>query len=383
MAPASYRLWAGLLASVSAALLGGCSGSQASAKPATKVAASQPAAKSGPNSKAVAKQRSLHQRIDALRKEHKTHIDELRRLEGCGLYLCERLPKLADRLAHHRKLAALPAACQQLNKQRSLYVAYALKPKKLTPVKRQKAPHRDRVVDCRLVLDGERILRTQIVATATWQARIGADFIEAPIRYDKQGRISAHLAGRITGIGRERRWLRDQLQPIFKRTGVTVPDDELFEALGKAVHAFEEAVQQRQETSWILPLLDDKRFARQVSKLFVSQARLDGVAYKAVDGIGVLSGTWQKHTDRAGRIVRRTRRAEIALRVSGKQLCRFREVVAYRHDRGAYRSRAVKLWISDEVRFARCPSATSASESAATPGKAMAPGKRSVRTPRG
>ena len=304
--------------------------------------------------KPVARPKTAVDKLDTLRKTHAFHIDELRRLEGCGLYLCATLPTLAARLRAHRRLGKLASACNEFAKKRALYVAYALKPGKLKTAKRHKDTTKDRVVDCRLVRDGERIIRTQIVATATWQARLSADVIAAAHRYTKQGVVSAGLAERMGALANERRRVRDRLQPIFEQTGVHVPADELFAAVANAERAFRGAVAKQAGALWTAPVVKDPATEATVRRLFPAAARLNSVVFSGIAAVGLRTKRWQFYVDEEGRKVRKSKLVEVVLRRAGESLCTHRFAVLSQHLAGPRRQRAAILTITDYIRVSRC-----------------------------
>lgn len=302
------------------------------------------------------KKESLGQRVDALRKADAVHIDALRRLEMCGLYMCADLATLTAHLHRHRAKKALRGACDSLAKERSLFPAWALKPGKLKAAKRQKDPARDRVVDCRIVRDGERILRVQIVATATWIARIDEDLIAAADRYATQGRVSARLARRMATLDTERRQLRAQLQPHFAASGVTIPDDELFETVARASERYDKAVADAAGTRWTTLIAKDPHGERLVRKLFAPQLTKDttGKSAKRVVAVGMHGRRWQQYFDAAGRAIRQTRAAEVVVQSGDSAMCQHRYVVLFQALRGPHRRAGVQLRTGDDVRFSRC-----------------------------
>ena len=335
-----------LLLLVASAACGG-----ASPKPSSTAAEAKPA-KPVIDPATRLRHQSLAHRVDNLRAKHLRHIDKLRRYDGCGVHICAKLTDLADTLLAHRRLTALQAACRDLEKERTLFVGYALKPGMQTPAARQDDASRDRVVDCRLVRDGERILQVQLATTATWEARLGHDVITAAERYEKQGWISGHLAERLRSLGRERRLVRDRLAPIFARTGVRVPDDELFAAAGDATERFDKAVADAAKERWNAPVIADPSFEKAVRAQFPTAARARGVEYRRIVEIGVRSKRWQVYVDDRGKPVRATRLAEVVIEATNRDLCVHRLVVMHRRYKGA--ARKPTLAITEDVRFSRC-----------------------------
>lgn len=269
--------------------------------------------------------------------------------------VCATMAELSAQMRAHRKLTALLTACRRLDAERSVYGVHSLRRERGQASGSGEDPVRARAVDCRLMLDGERIIKVQAVTMATWLARLGAEPATAAERYAKQGWVSRGLAARMAHVQHERTAIAARLVPHLRACGAHLAHEELFVGLAEAVTNYRAAVQQGLDEPPPEPAVADRLFSRVVRNLYAASAAHRPASGDRIAAVRVHHSGWQARVDGRGQVMRRSRSAEVIVKLGDDPLCTHRRVIVYQHLRGPRRTRRPRLFVTEDVRFSRCP----------------------------